>query len=184
MVGLRVEVQAWELGQQGIDYHPDPPPPPSALDSFWPVIGSYDQNLPDKGEGWVQDLELWICMAPISLCGWYLTGYLFFEIIHSDSEEQRAGESCSLVLNNLKKFTFQCSAVFGFPHNLFPYVLLVPTPNFLQCKEEWMIPWVWAGCREKGLREGNHSTASEGGDLLIFYLEFIPSESYLFYLCL
>lgn len=149
--------QWWELGwkrrsedwgkQEWIPKHILP------LDVFWPVIGSYGQNLPIKGEGRTKDLEIWICMAPISLCGWYLPGCLFFEIIHSDSEEQRTGESCSLVLNNLKEFTFQCSAGLGFQHNLFPYILLAPTTSFNVKKTWWFSGWERAGGRRGEGRE-------------------------------
>jgi hypothetical protein len=60
-----MSVETWELEQTEIDDYPDP-----SLNIFLLVIGRYGQNLHDKGEGYLRGVEFWICMAPISLCGW------------------------------------------------------------------------------------------------------------------
>lgn len=102
--------------------------------------------------------------------------------LHILTLRNKGQQSCSLVLNNLQRFTFQCSLVLHFSHNLLPFSLLpylpFPPPWFLLMESRDHSPFWEVGRREK---EGENHRDIIRGDLLIFH-KFIPSSLFILFM--
>lgn len=99
---------------------------------------------------WLQ----FLCVADIWLDSYSLRLYI---LTQRNKGLVRAALWCLIIWRNL-----HFNAALCWVSHTTSSPMSYPPLDFLQCKVELMSLWVWAGCREKGRREGKHRHSIRG----------------------